>query len=464
MGSGVSKAFAAAIVIIMLTAGLITVPYSSCDSYGNGEYGAVYSFDSKEVDDAIYAVTGKTFQQWVEYPSDLAEKYDFSLDSHNINAMFSTTRDTALNGNEYTMIDHTSGYFNLVLDTNAYGNFPYAGTYYPNEGEDNIQFLKRIFIDEAPDKKTNASAFISMMMYIDLNSVTHADLSTGEITDSNIELKVTMYEKEDRNIDFHLMRDANDNPVSATIGYDEIHADNNFFLDLDFDLRFKGMKVFTDLTVPWQITPVATEHVNKSLISSDLAESIWLEVLKSREDDGGNYNLPELILKLIGSGGRMLDLFDTIKSLTGSDLPDASVTGRFEASNYTDTHGYEYCKLVLQKDDGSTGFTVNLPKAGYMLTIGDLVEQIPDYIIDPSTKNDIALIIDMIGWNDIEVKDISDDLATKNECRMIRSYVNAMVDEDNIESYVIPTVYVVAAIMGIAICLATVMLIWRRTL
>ena len=174
--------------------------------------------------------------------------------------------------------------------------------------------------------------------------------------------------------------------------------------------------------------------------------------------------LPKLILELIGSGGRMLDLFDTIKSLTSSEVPDITITGLFRAENVTDARGYDYCQMTLQNKDGSSGTVIKIPKSAYTLDLADIVMMIPDYLIDHERRQQIADILTFLGWNDIDVKDISKDLGKQDECSILNSYVNEKISEDDIEYYDIPFTYRIIAYVGLGIAGILALMIWRRVI
>ena len=441
---------------------ILCIPPSSADDE-YGEYGATYDFNTQEIDDTIKYITGRTIEEWVNYLSDNTEQYTYSLDKADAISKFAMTRNTVLSGDEYTTYDRMTGYVKIQVDMQAEGHFPAPGTYDAKEGEGLWELLKRVFIDEGLTTPRETEAHMFFQIFLDIQCETHTDLSTGEITDSYIRLKAAMYEMEDRNIEISLDTDDDGNPVSLSVGYDHAVSNSNFFLDTGIGLRMEGMTVVKDTAEPWVITPMVTEHVDKFVISSDLANSVWLQFIEA-SDGGKSTKLPELILDLIGSGGRMLDLFDTIKSLTGSSVPDATVTGRFRAENITDARGYEYCKLTLLKDDGTDGVVIKLAKAAYSLDLRDVLPLIPDRIISQETKDKISTALGLLGWGDIDVKDISNDIGKKDECSMVMSYVNEKIVEDNQESYVVPEGYLIAAMAGTCVTALFVFLIWRRVI
>ncbi len=450
------------LAVMLLTTCVIIIPGSEADDTAEYEYGSTYDFNSDQIDDLIKAGTGHSVEEWIQYLSDQSDRYDFSLDKFDAISKIAVTRNTCLDGNDYTIDDHVTGYVKTHMDARGDGHFPAPGTYEAKENETIGLFLKRIFIDEGLTTTRNTEYHFDIQLFVDIDCISHIDIATGYMTDASIRFKVAMYDMEDRNIDFHLETDDNYNPVSATIDYKHTKCDNNFFLDVKVDLTMEGMRVFTDDTEPWTIKPLITEHVDKFVISSDLADSLWLQLAAQSEKDIIDSKLPKLILDLIGSGGRMLDLFDTIKSLTSSDIPDASMTGRFRAENTTDAHGYKYCQLTLLKDDGTEGTVFKLPKAGYTLNLCDLVNMIPDYVIDSSRKGDICAVIHAFGYDDIEIKDITNDIGKKDECSILQAYVNEKITEDDTESYTVPTEYVISATVILLVSCILISLMWRR--
>ena len=462
MKSKGTAALAIAVVLGLLSAGIAALPESSSDGEVYGKYGALFDFSYTEFDAAFKSVTGKNLEEWVDDLSHEAEPYGYSFHAEpDLETNFAVSRDTVRNGKDYTMTDRIVGSVNFSFKGEANGRFPIAGTYYPNEGETSFEFFTRIFTEDLSPDSRDIHANTSIDLYVDLLSVTHVDLATGDMTDSHVELKIAMYEKDDRNISFTFDTDDNFDPVSATIGYDQKNVDSNIYLDFAVRLTMDGMRVFTDETSTWSISPVTREHVEKSVISSDLANSIWAQFIEAQgeETDG---SLPELILELIGSGGRMLDLFDTIKSLTSTDVPDASIRGDFDANNTTDSEGYEYCEITLKKDDGTPGETYEIPKAGYVLKLGDMVLKIPDYLLSNTKKEALRLVLIAIGWNDIDVRDISNDQATQARISEVSTYVDDMIVDDDIPSYTVPIEYSIAAVVGIALSAILMVLVRRR--
>ena len=219
------------------------------------------------------------------------------------------------------------------------------------------------------------------------------------------------------------------------------------------------------------------EHVEKSIVSSDLADSLWLTVLAASGGEGdGNTKLPELILKILGSGGRMLDLFDTIKSLTSSDIPDVEFSMVFNAHDYFDEAGYEYSKLVppdkTTGNDDPTRPPLYFPSGGYTLDVAQYVKYIPDSILNEEYKKAATWILIALGLgyddNDphiltpIKVSDLAGHDDVRMQSDMIRSYVNQKISSAEVESYSTPEIYEYIAWGGIAITVLVIVLMWRR--
>ena len=460
MRSGII-ALSVTLAIALMATSIAYIPGSEGDEV-RAEYGATNEFDYDKVDQMVKAVSERTIEEWVDYLSDKSDNYKFSIDPIKAISKSAITRETVLEDDgTYTIDDHFTGYIKFLIDGRAKGDFPAPGTYDAKEGEDFNTFIKRIFIDEGLPMERSTEAHLDIQLFVDLDCVTHVDLTTGEITDSLVKIKLAVYDKEYRNINFWLKTDENYDPVSATINYEETDTDNNFFVDAEIELKMKGMKVFTNNTSPWQIEPVITEHVNKFVISYDLVNSLWLQFASQTGKDLTDSKLPALIIDLLGSGGRMMDLFETIKSLTSSDVPDTSMTGKFKAENITD-HGHDYCRLTLLKDDGTEGDVFKLPKGGYALNMCDLIELVPDDVLTPDQKTRLCDLMVTFHWDDIELDDITDNIGKKEECAILKAYVTENIMEDDKEDYTIPEMYVSIAGAGLVIVAVLALLMWRR--
>ena len=451
---------AVAVIALALTC-MALVPSSSATNYTNGQYGDVESLDTVVIDQMIKAETGKTMSEWVVGLTDPEGKYGVTEFDPVIKTEFSLRRDTSLKGHEYTIKDHYSGYIEATLDFAINGNYPASGTYEAKDNETTLEMLYRVFEENGSSKKTDNSLKFDIKLYVDLALNSHVDMNTGEITDSYVTIRFLMYDYEDRTIDLDIVTDEDDNPQSVTITYDRILVDSMLYANWEVGLTIQGLKVFSCTDPSWQVKPVIKEHVYRSAVSSDLADSIWMEVLDAADGEMGDVELPELILKLLGSGGRMMDVFDTIKSLTSADMPDISFTATLDASNGTDDGGYECCILESLK---SSGPTFNLSTGAYMLNLNQVIDDIPDYMLSTKVKNTMKIIVTALGWNHIDVKDISGDDETKGKSDVISEYVNKKIDVVEVTHYSIPPVYVMFAGFGIIATIVCGVLIWRRPL
>ena len=465
MRSGIAKMSAVMLTALLLASALMIIPSTSAGDKVYGEYGAVYDFDNQDFEKAVKDATGKTFEEWIEGLAYFMLGYDMDI-KPDVYSVFSTTRDTTLDGNIYNVVDHTSGYVKAKLDLTATGDFPDAGLYVRNQGESEVDFLKRIFSEGTTQSQIDIHSHIEI--YVDLDMVSNVNMTTGDVIDSYITLKFAIYEHDDRNISFDYTTDEEGWIDSITLEYGHVVADSNLFLNIEVALTIDQMHIFSDET-SWETGPAVTEHVNKFVISSDLANSLWLKAAKTMDGDKDS-KLPELILELLGSGGRMLDLFDTIRSLTGSSVSDITFTDKFDAVNLTDARGYDYCRLTPKNSDGKVydillntySKVYDIPRDAYTLDYCQIVIDIPDSILDDSGKILLGIFFYAIGWSDIDVGDISHNQSMKDQCAYIRAYVDKMITDDDFESYSVPVPYATAAGIGIAVAAVMFLLVRRR--
>ena len=172
----------------------------------------------------------------------------------------------------------------------------------------------------------------------------------------------------------------------------------------------------------------------------------------------------------------MLDLFDTIKSLTSSNVPDVEFSMVFNAYDWTDDNGYQYCKMVAPDKttgaDDPTRPPLYFPMGGYTLDVAQYVKYIPDSVLDSGQKTAAEYILIALGLgyddNDPHVfspKTVS-DLQGHDDVRMqsdlIRSYVEQNIRSVETESYGTPEYYEYIAWGGIALTVVVIVLMWRR--
>ena len=159
----------------------------------------------------------------------------------------------------------------------------------------------------------------------------------------------------------------------------------------------------------------------------------------------------------------MLDLFDTIESLTSAEMPDIGLTGDYKAWDYNDGE-YDYCRIqTITSEPAIFDFGWN----GYNIDTCQLIMNIPDSILPGTDAQKAAgkavavAIVTQMGYAYIDVHDLSSDPATASKCARIESHVNAMIDKDEVTSYHIPDLYIWLAGGGLALTAAVVLVLWR---
>ncbi len=458
-------ASAIVLVAVLLTTTFCIIPDES-DASGvdpkDGMYGRTLSVNSTEIGDAIQTATGKTFDQWVAELSDKMENYDINKLEPVFDFKMSMRRDVYVDGTDYTAVDRYAGYLTLLLDSDISGHFPAEGTYDAKEKETSLGFLLRVFSKEGAANITDTQQHIDLKIYFDVTVETQIDLNTNDITYSYITLKVAMEDHEHNNINIVLHQNEEGRIVSMDISYEESAVDNTFYLNAEVGMDITGMHMHM-AEAEWYTEPLAVTHVYKSVVSSDLANGVWGIALEAMGDNTGSIGLPNLIIKLLGSGSRMLDLFDTIRSLTSSEIPDIGITCGFMAKDYNDGT-YDYCRLSTISDDPAI---VDIPWGGYNLDLCQLVKNIPESML-PGTHEEIVagkavtvLIMAALGLDHIEVGDISEDVTKQNECALIETEVDSMIESFEVTSYHTPDTYIWLATGISAITIVVILVMWR---
>ena len=201
-------------------------------------------------------------------------------------------------------------------------------------------------------------------------------------------------------------------------------------------------------------------HVDKLMVSSDLANGLWKKVSEILGWDDNQSALPQLILNILKSGSRMLDLFDTVQSLTGTEIPDVKFIAKAHTSTFTDDAGRQYYKITVKTHDSSKDLM--LAKQDYSLNVLDLIDSIPSYIMGDGVKLAIGSALTVLGWDKIEVTELTPE--TKAECDAIAEHVDTMVEIDERYDFNIPVEYLVLSIAGIVGCIVAVFYVRRHPL
>lgn len=475
MRSATKAVISVAVVLVLAATCICITPSSSSDSYNDGKhYGYAGTKTYSEFDNMIYIASGEHVTDLIaDFFTNFVTGYTLDQIDPNVNTGVSARRDISVNGNECTYKDYWSLFMETHLDLKISGNYPAEGTYFPQENETTVDMLSRIFGEEGSGQRTT-ELHSDLDIYIDAILTSRLDTYSGNLTDADLEIKLLVKDKEHNTIQIMTDNDEDGNPLSATITYDDLSLNSMFYGDFEILFDFERMKILSHYP-DWEVETIATEHVEKSIISSDLADSLWLSVLAA-SDGTMNTKLPDLILEILGSGGRMLDLFDTIKSLTSSDIPDLSFDMIFNGHDYTDSHGNVYSKLVPPKkddrtQDDTTRPPLYFPKGGYEMDLAQYVQYIPDKIMDPEYKEAARLILIALGLGNDEAHSIYNaanvsDLEGHDEIRvnsdLIRSYVSQNFSTVERESYSTPVVYQYIAWIGIALTVVIITLMWRR--
>ncbi len=452
----------AAIVLTAAVSCISYVPESSADYEApEFQYGNTFGMDLAAVDAFIDSISGGTYHSL----SDLVKGYleDNYPSYKDINVVteskteFALTRNTTEDGDDLYIRDHLVGYFTINLYVSGIGPFPNPGKYYAAEYETGPELIKRVFNGSAnPD--THREFYISLKLYTDVTADMHYDMSTGELVSTEADGRFMVLDDERRNIIIDPITDGNGKVEAIDVDYSQVTTENDIYLDIGMDMGAEGMKIFSD-EESWHIDPITDVTLVRARVSSDLADSVGKIMLESMEENNENAALPELVLKLLRGGGRNMDLVETIKSLTSSELPVMRFLEHFDAQPYTDSHGYEYTKLT---EPDSVNY-ITLSKGAYVLNMCDLVAFIPDSILGPLEKIAIDAAFIIAGWNEIDIMDLSgDDGTVRNACNALDMEVNEILAQDEGENYDYPTAYKVIAGIGIAIAVLIPLLVWRR--
>ena len=442
-----SRTAVSAVIAVLVLSGIsVFCPDdSSAVTVESGEYGAVSAIDYATFDNAVYYLTDKHLTQWAqEFLGSILPTYSFDLGTPVLDSKLAVTRDTHVSGNSYMIDDHLSCYLLANLDFAMTGSFPEAGTYMAQDGETLLEFINRVFVDEGTGPERTVHMIFDIKIYVDADLYSHVDLATGDITDSKIDLRFAVYDMERFDFSFDFDVDSDFNPIALTINFDQQNTDSNLYLHAAADLMFDGMNAFAGGS--HEMNPKLTEHTTEFLISSDLADSLWVDLIAHSDTEIGGVNLADLILNILGSGGRTLDLFDTIKSLTSSDIPDITFIDKFQAEDYTEG-GYEYCKLTAQRTSG-TGPVLYLPYGPYCIN-GEMIQSLLPDISSEQLRIIAEAIVMAFVLNPLEVKDISEDPTTKGYCAAISQAVNVVLEAEEDDHFALPMPYVAVTVFGI---------------
>ncbi|MBE6528623.1 MAG: hypothetical protein E7Z64_05625 [Thermoplasmata archaeon] len=449
-------AMAIAFAAVILLSGSCLLPPSSAETEEKGEYGNVWGMDYIRFNELIKLQSERTIEEWLIYYSDSVEGYEFGLAVEpRFDSNFATIRKTTVSDDTIIIKDRVSGFMKLYAKLYMVGNFPEAG-HYESKGEETMLDLIVRTLEEAPKSDVHEIDIdFKIDAYVDAYLTTKVDRDTGEVSDIDLQFRSCFIETENRNFDLYL-DDLEDGRKSMDLGYKRIKADNDFYLNFDIGFDAEGLKMISD-EPSWHIEPKVTEHVSKSLVSTHLKGGLWDRAL-SKLYAKDNVELPKFVLDLLAQGGNYVDLYDTIKLLTGSDVPDLTFTTSLDAHYMEDEHGYKY--TVLESADGKN--VMKFSMGAYILNLSHIVSLFPDSVLPQTEKSIIMVIFAILGLNSIDVKDISKNLVDEDRCMMIMTYADSNIREFENDSAHIPTFYLVSAVIGIIISIL-ILIIWRRS-
>ena len=447
---------AATALLAVLVISCISSPVSSAADGDGRVYGTTSEADYDDIDQFFMDHFSMHITDMLQ---SLAEPYGYTLNIEpyfeiNLSIERTVTQDTRYHITE----DHVTSYATFLFEADPEGNFPAEGTYEASEGETALELLLRTIATAPGPEKTQKHVYMLIDLCLDISLETTVNLTTGEIEKSDLEIKLVLDEKEDLDLSITFDEDEAGNTESMTVSYDHHVSDGDFYIDLGVGFEFEGLRVMGTSST-WEIDPVLTEHLDFVVVSADLADSIWASIVSDVDLSISNRKLPELVIRIMDSSNRMMDLIEVIESLTSTEIPDISFTSAFNVSYNTDAHGYNYARLV-PVDDDTTHF--DIPNDGYTLDLTHLVAMIPSYIVSDETKLIISLAIAFIGWNDIEVKDITDDPVEQHKCSEVHDYVDSVISSREATEHSVPTEYMAAAAAGLAAIFILAFLSWRR--
>jgi hypothetical protein len=458
---GNKKALAVAIAIVMALASLPLLSNNVDADSSDRCYGNESAVTMKDVDSILKELTGKTLDELIASLTDYFPGYEISI-VPSFESDFALERNTTKSGSEYTIEDHFGSYVNLYLSSHIKGNLPDAGTYYPKDDEGIWEFLFRLIQESKNEHTDDFEGFLGL--YTDLTVVSKIDLNTGELTSVDVRFKLMIVEHEEANFNLDIVEskvseEEDEKVESITFSYDKTTSESNIYTDIGVKMDIEGLKIINDSDT-WSVNPKIKEHVYRSVVSSDLANGLWQSVLEMVDPkvEKVKARLPELILHIISSGERMLDLFDTIKSLTGKSIPDVFFVADLAATKYTDDYGYEYTILDLK----GTETTLYFPLGGYALNTSVLIYLVPSSILPDAVKDILYVVFTVLGWGTVEIGDITDDKVMQSKCENVFTYVKNIMKYDEEYTFKIPAEYLTIGIAGLLGSFAAFVLIWRR--
>ena len=453
---------AVSMLSVLAVAALILsgIPMAASESEADSSdeyYGTVLGLSLDDIDKVIKSIFHESIEEIIEgYASEYGYQLKLVPDFQSKTAVTRTI--STENGLKY-ITDRVTGYFVVTADIDCTGKFPAAGTYTVNDGESVEDFLKRVFVDNVSSTERHVDYTLLAGITLDIGLITEIDTKTGEVKRAYLALLPLLYIEGNGNVEISVETDSTGEELkSLTIAYGDKGFQENVYTDLQMEFDVEGLKLIGDSV--WQSTPTVTMKVITSIVSTDLIQELWPFISEAIDKSGKmSAAVPELLKKILTSTDKKLDVRGTIESLTGSKIPDMMFKADMTVTNYQDLSGNEYAGIEIQRPGEPVSIDYSL--GNYSVDIYEIMENIPDDVISPSTKLLVGLALGVLGWDTMELADVSGDQKAQKEISEIQAEVNNINIENEKYETNIPTEYVAIAIAVIVISCLVAILMWR---
>ena len=452
------RAMAMVAVLIAASLAVTCIPFASdsSDASESASYGTVKGFSWTEVEEISKALFDKTVEELLMELSENVYGYKLYLAEPHFEGKMATKRNVSTSDGTYTIDDNISGYIEFGTVVSVQGNLPEAGTYQRQDGEDSGEFLDRVLKDHAGESR-EVSMEVLFCVYVDVGVRSTIDIDSGELKATDVFAKLFAVDYEESDIDIDMVEDEDGELEEIEISYGKEETTSNIYVAADLGLKYEGMKVLSTQE-SWNIDPKIALSINHIFVSSDMANGIWSMISETVGVEGKlKGKLPDLILNIINSGSRVLDLVQTIKSLTGKTLNDVDFLAEIQASNVTDEEGWEYVDLTILNKSGN--MELRIPKTGYCVSADSILALIPSSIMSDGVKAAISTTAALIGWDTFDAEEM--DQETEEEYAEVHDHTVTMIKYDEDYELEIPLVYIILAAVGLIGCAAAVFIARR---
>ncbi len=446
------------VALAIIAAAIMTfscIPAQQNDAEGaTQDYAATFSLGWQDVDDLVTEITGKTIEEILK---DISAESSYELDFKPTAELNVAIERSIMDVNNDTRIvlDRVTMCLETLFVVTLEGDFPAAGTYYAEEGESYTDFYTRVMQTGGTGTISEKTVVLTANLFADVEIASEINMKTGELEEIAFDAKLFMLNYESSDFNTEDVNDEEGNPVSMTISYEEKEKMGNFYANLVMGLGIEGLVV--NGGVEYQKEIRVTEHMYNLYVSADLANTLWTKIASMMGAESVKSAIPELLINILESSDKLMDLLQTIKSLTGSSISDITFKTNAEVSDYTDEKGYEYTDVKMGKDKS---FDLHIPRGGYVLNVVHLVDQIPDSILPVGVKIAIGGGLALLGYDKIEVGESTPE--TKQKCEDIQNYVDEIIKYDEEFEFKMPLAYLAIAIVGIIASIAAIIVLRRR--